>query len=195
MNPSSSLTSRWLPGETEASILEAPRHMFLFYKESNFLLDSLSRFAGDALRCGNRAVVIGMGAHLDILAERLKRQQFNVGNLIRGENYVQIDAQETLSEILLYGMPDERCFREVIEKRVICRRRGAAEAPPPAIIDEMAGLLWLDGKAEAAMRLMTLWQRLGETHAFSLCCVYPIASPVKADRPERLQVRAVAAGA
>src|SRR5260370_34806489 len=38
----------------------------------------------------------------------------------------------------------------------------------------MGALLWAEGNRAAAVHLEELWNDLGKTHAFSLCCAYPM---------------------
>jgi signal transduction histidine kinase len=40
----------------------------------------------------------------------------------------------------------------------------------------MVALLWIEGNADAAIRLEELWNDLARTHAFSLRCAYPMSS-------------------
>ena len=43
-----------------------------------------------------------------------------------------------------------------------------------AVFGEMVALLWARGNPAAALRLEELWNSLARTHAFSLCCAYPM---------------------
>jgi PAS domain S-box-containing protein len=45
---------------------------------------------------------------------------------------------------------------------------------PLAIYDEMAALLWQEGKENAAIRLEQLWNDLADTHSISVCCAYSL---------------------
>ena len=75
------------------------------------------------------------------------------------------------------GWPDAARFAEVVGG-LIERVRAASggEARRVAAFGEMVALLWMEGKADAAIRLEELWNDLARTHAFSLRCAYPMSS-------------------
>jgi signal transduction histidine kinase len=90
---------------------------------------------------------------------------------------VAVDAAETLAKFMLDGWPDAARFAEVaggLIERV--RTVSGGEARRVAAFGEMVALLWIEGNADAAIRLEELWNDLARTHAFSLRCAYPMSS-------------------
>ena len=78
---------------------------------------------------------------------------------------------------MLDGWPDPARFAEVVGgliERV--RAASGSEARGVAAFGEMVALLWMEGKADAAIRIEELWNDLARTHAFSLRCAYPMSS-------------------
>jgi len=61
---------------------------------------------------------------------------------------------------------------------VIERAQLAAEGDDARVFafQEMAALLWAEGKSGSALQLEQLWNDLGEKHSFSLSCAYPMQS-------------------
>jgi signal transduction histidine kinase len=154
-----------------------PAHVVQFYGDDGFLLDELSRFIGTALGAGEAAVVIATKEHRDGLARRLRMWGLDTNWAVAQGRYVALDAAETLSKFMRDGWPDAARFAEVvgglIEK---VRAASGSEARRVAAFGEMVALLWMEGKADAAIRLEELWNDLARTHAFSLRCAYPMSS-------------------
>jgi signal transduction histidine kinase len=154
-----------------------PAHVVQFYGDDGFLLDELSRFIGTALGAGEAAVVIATKEHRDGLARRLRMWGLDTNWAVAQGRYVALDAAETLSKFMRDGWPDAARFAEVvgglIEK---VRAASGSEARRVAAFGEMVALLWMEGKADAAIRLEELWNDLARTYAFSLRCAYPMSS-------------------
>ncbi len=156
---------------------ENPAHVVQFYGDDGFLLDELSRFIGTALGTGESAVVIATKEHRDGLARRLKMWVLDTTWPATQGRYVAVDAAETLAKFMLDGWPDAARFAEVVGgliERV--RTVSSGEARRVAAFGEMVALLWIEGKADAAIRLEELWNDLARTHAFALRCAYPMSS-------------------
>jgi len=180
------------PGDNEMSIASIPRHddvpiahwseagphahTVQFYGEDISLLKEVSCFIGAALMAGDAAVVIATKAHRDGLMQRLQSLGFDTAKAFEQARYVPLDAAETLEKFMLDGMPDAALFNEVIGS-VLGQAAAAAEGKTPrvAAFGEMVALLWVDGNAEAALRLEELWNDLARTYPFYLRCAYPMS--------------------
>jgi hypothetical protein len=131
-----------------------PAHVVQFYGDDGFLLDELSRFIGTALGAGEAALVIATKEHRDGLVRKLKMWGLDTNWAVAQGRYVALDAAETLSKFMRDGWPDAARFAEVvgglIEK---VRAASGSEARRVAAFGEMVALLWMEGKAEAAIRL------------------------------------------
>jgi PAS domain S-box-containing protein len=151
-------------------------HTVLFYGQDQVFIGSMLRFVRAALAGGFPAIVIGTRPHLDTLADLLESEGHDVGRLFQQGKYVPLDAAETSSQSLIDDTLDSKRFTDLLGG-VLARVKQAAENDKcVAIVTEMSAYLWKQGKATAAMRLEQLWNDLAETYAFSLCCLYPIAS-------------------
>jgi signal transduction histidine kinase len=152
-------------------------HVVQFYGDDGFLLDELSRFIGTALGAGESALVIATKEHRDGLARRLKMWGLDTTWAIAQGRYVALDAAETLANFTVGGWPDAARFAELVGGLIeTVRAASGSEARRVAAFGEMVALLWMEGKAEAAIRLEELWNELARTYAFSLRCAYPMSS-------------------
>jgi PAS domain S-box-containing protein len=152
-------------------------HVVYLYQESNSLLDSLSDFIGPALGGGHAAVIVASKVHSDGLQHRLTARGLDLHKASKQGRYVTLDASETLSRIMVDGMPDGGRFAEIIGG-TIARAKAVLKGPRPeiAIFGEMVSLLWTEGKTQAAILLEELWNELALKHSFSLRCAYPMAN-------------------
>jgi PAS domain S-box-containing protein len=145
----------------------AHEHLVQLYESDTFLVDQLTDFIGAGLQNGEAGIVIATPAHRSSLARRLQERH---GSL-HPDQYIALDAAETLSLFMVDGWPDERRFTAAIEDLLRRARNGGW---PVRAFGEMVALLWEEGKQDAALRLEELWDGLIHTHSFSLLCAYPM---------------------
>jgi PAS domain S-box-containing protein len=147
------------------------------YRESDSLVEALCDYIGPALAGGNTAIVVVTPRHRDALEHRLMARGMSTYKASQQGRYIALDASETLSKIMLDGMPDAAFF-ELTIGGIISGARGFLRNGHSkiAIFGEMVALLSAQGKIEAAIRLEQLWNDLAMKHSFSLRCAYPIAN-------------------
>jgi PAS domain S-box-containing protein len=142
------------------------QHFVQFYEQDEFLLDEASAFLSPGLKPGQACLVIATPEHLAGLEARLEGVSRNPGH------YVALDANETLSKLLVDGHPDAQRFEEVVAGALRqVSRNGTRHVHA---FGEMVALLWAEGRHEAALRLEEMWNQLAASHNFSLLCAYPI---------------------
>ncbi len=147
-------------------------HFVLFYDTDQFLLDSLSDFIGTGLDIGDACIVVATKAHRERLEERLKAKGLDLTTVRTRGEYVSLDADETLSNFMVDGLPEPGLFAEVIGSIVM---RAAKRRHRVRIFGEMVALLWGEGNHAATFRLEELWNDLRHTtYPFSLLCAYPM---------------------
>jgi PAS domain S-box-containing protein/excisionase family DNA binding protein len=142
-------------------------HIVQLYETDASLLDAVAGFIGAALRAGDAGIVVATQPHRDGLQERLRAQGLDMGD----GRYVALDATETLSRFMGYGMPDPARFADVIGGVVEGAARGGRRV---RVFGEMVALLVADRNQAAAVRLEELWNDLLERLSFSLFCAYPM---------------------
>ena len=161
-------------------------HTVQFYGEDGVLLDGLSRFIGDSLETEGSAVVVATAVHREGLIRRLEARGIDIAAAIERDNFIVLDAVETLSKFMLEGWPDPVRFAEVIGSIITRAKEAACDANGRlAIFGEMVAILWAQGKFDAAVQLEQHWNRLRQTHSFALRCAYPMAGFNREDHGEQ----------
>jgi signal transduction histidine kinase/ActR/RegA family two-component response regulator len=146
-------------------------HFVQFYESDGFLLNSLSGFIGAAINNGMPAVVVATKAHRDGLDELMRANAVDVNNALASGKYVSLDAAETLSKVMIEGLPEPRRFNEVLGGVISSVTDGRSRV---RAFGEMVALLWAEGNHAGAIRLEELWNDLQKAHSFSLFCAYPM---------------------
>lgn len=151
--------------------MKAADHFVQFYESDEFLLDSLAGFIGAGLDAGDTCIVVATPEHGSSLGERLSLSGRDIAAASDFDQYIFLDASETLNSIISKGYPKQERFARVVGSLV---DRAARRGQRVRIFGEMVALLWAEKKRDAAVRLEEMWNGLGRTHAFSLFCAYPM---------------------
>lgn len=156
--------------------LRTGEHIVQFYEDDDFLVEEVSEFIDDGLSRGEAAIIIASDAHLHALKAALKKKRGdeNLRALTARKSFILLNANETLSQFMDDGWPDEQRFNATIEP-VLAQARAGTNAPVRAF-GEMVAILCAQGKSEAAIRLEELWNKLAKRHFFSLFCGYPMSA-------------------
>jgi hypothetical protein len=160
-------------------------HSVQIYDDSDCFLDALEGFVAGALRTGDAAVVIATPAHQDSLRGRLTAEGFDLDAARRRNQYIALDAAETLGLFMRDGWPDEALFRECVQG-ILDRARGNGRRV--RAFGEMVALLWAEGHSGATVRLEHLWHSLCQQEAFALFCAYPRAGFTKDATASMLEI-------
>ena len=151
------------------------QHVVQFYEDDSFLVEGIARALSPTLSSGDSAVVIATGPHRDALSAELAMRGLDAARLEANGQLILLDAAETLNQLLVEGWPDEARFVQVISNLLDKAEAAATGAGTISAFGEMVSLLWIDGKAEAALRLEQLWNDLQHTRSFSLLCAYKMS--------------------
>ena len=165
------ITTQKLAPSSLWSNMSKSGHFVHFYETDAFLLDSLSDFICTGLVLGDICIVLATQAHRENLEERLAATGLDlVAATTRGE-YIALDAAETLSKIMIDGLPEPERFARVIGSTI---SQAAQSHRHVRVFGELVALLWAEGNHAAVIRLEELWNDLGKLHPFSLFCGYPM---------------------
>ena len=159
---------------SDISAEKAPhRHDVLFYSDDTVLLDSVTHFIATALTAGNAAIVLATKSHQDSLLQRLKAVGVDTDGALQQGTYILLDAIDTLSAIMVNGLPDPVRFFERIGGFIEAATRAATlEESQVVVFGEAVNLLLAEGKADAAIRLEQLWNEVGRTFGLDILCGY-----------------------
>ena len=145
-------------------------HLVQIYEDDDAFLDSLEGFIAGGIMAGDGVVVIATPPHAAALNTRLTRRGIDVASAIEADQFLLLDAEDTLSQFMINDWPDDLLFRELVT-RLLQRAKG--EGRRVRAFGEMVALLWAQGNNGATVRLEHLWHRLCDEQSFSLFCAYP----------------------
>ena len=163
--------------------LGALPHSMQVYDADAHLLDAVSHFTGTGLAAGEAVVVIATASHRDQLDTRLRTQGVDVATARAREQYVLLDAAETLAQVMVDGCPEAQRFVDVVGGVIA---HVGSRFPRVRAFGEMVALLWAAGNLDAALRLEALWNELAARHPFSLLCAYPLRGFARAAQAPQL---------
>jgi hypothetical protein len=145
-------------------------HFVQFYDEDAALIESVASFLESGLRAGAACIVIATPEHRASLDARLRSCGFDLDDALTIRQYVALDAETVLMDLLVDGVPDRGKFDEIVEPVIA---HAGLHHPRVLAFGEMVALLSQDGKHDMAIALEKLWNKLALRHAFSLFCAYP----------------------
>lgn len=123
-----------------------------------------------ALARGDAVVCIATDAHRRLLESRLNRAGTDLRRARRAQQYVYLDAIESLVRVTVDGSPDVVRFAEVIGAPI---DRVAARFPQVWIFGDMVALMCAYGNRAGAIRLERLWRSFNEARSVFRYCAYP----------------------
>ncbi|HEX4265567.1 MAG TPA: PAS domain S-box protein [Verrucomicrobiae bacterium] len=148
------------------------KHLVQFYESDEFLADRVSEFIAAGLEAGEGGLMIATPGHREAVEKRLLEKGLNLTALTAANEYFSLDASDTLSQLMANGLPDEALFHRHVDDLVTKAGNGGRRGV--RAFGEMVGLLWAEGKRDAAIQLEGLWNGLNRAPAFSLLCAYPV---------------------
>jgi hypothetical protein len=150
--------------------LSACDHCVQIYEDDGVFLDALEGFVAGGIRQGDAIILIATPLHLHGLKCRLEQNGFDVNAAIARDQYIALDARETLAKFMVNGWPDDELFAKLIDDLLA---RGRARHRRVRAFGEMVAMMWADGLCGATVRLEHLWARLCAEKEFSIFCAYP----------------------
>jgi hypothetical protein len=152
--------------------MSACEHFVQIYDDDRVFLDTLEGFIAGGLLAGESGVVIATPKHLPALEARLERKGIDVAAAKASDQYIPLEAEETLSLFMTAGWPDDRLFERTIADILERAMRGGRRV---RAFGEMVAVLWEQGHHAATVRLEHLWSELCRDQKFALFCAYPKA--------------------
>jgi hypothetical protein len=145
-------------------------HLVQFYEADSVFLDTLEGFVSGGLTAGESAIVIATPAHRQILEQRLTSRGFDVEHAKSQDQYIPLDAEQTLGLFMKQGWPDDERFFKLVRELLTRARRNGRKV---RAFGEMVAIMWARGEHGATVRLEHLWHQLCSSEGFSLLCAYP----------------------
>jgi len=145
-----------------------------FYSDDAGLLDDLTQFIGAALKAGNAAIVVATESHRESLLPRLQAQGLDIRTAIDQGRYVTLDAADTLSALMLNGMPDQDRFLNFLGNLMTVSKAATGKQARVSIFGECVHLLCAQGNAEAAIQFEKLGNQLAKIYDVDILCGYSL---------------------
>ena len=149
-------------------------HAVRFYEDSNSLCRIVSGFIAEGLALDQPALIIATKPHLDCVVRNLTNATIDVEALQKKGDLLLLDARQTLATFMVSGQPDPDFFKATAGSALEQVARGRSKTI--RAYGEMVDVLWKDGQSAAAIKLEMLWNRLANTHDFSLLCGYAMGN-------------------
>jgi DNA-binding NarL/FixJ family response regulator len=170
--------SRTLAGhafaETSETGIHDKGHAVQFYTDDAVLLDELAALFRGSLGEGRSVAAIMTSSHRSDLERRLLAQGVDVREATQNGRLCMFDADQALSEFMQPAGPSrERFLSEFGNILHKLEDTSVAKGSGVVLFGEMVAVLWAQKKYDAAIRLEELWNELGLTSSFYLCCAYP----------------------
>jgi hypothetical protein len=150
--------------------LASTDHLIQLYENEQAFITALEGFAGSGFLAGESVIIIGTGEHLKAFNNRLVAHGFDINKLIATDQFLSLDAEETLQNFMLGNHPHEERFFKLV--RGLVRRAGQGKRKVRAF-GEMVALLWKNGNREATVELEALWNKFCAQENLCLFCAYP----------------------
>lgn len=145
-------------------------HVVQIYDGESNLIDTLQNYVLDGIKKNECIILIATPEHIRKIEEGLLEHGIHLDTLKAIEQYITLDADNTLSKFMVDGLPDENLFKTTIsavfEKPLLNNYKIRA-------FGEMVSLLWSRGNKKATVELEVLWNRFCSTTSFTLFCAYP----------------------
>lgn len=145
-------------------------HSVQIYEKDKYFFDTLEGFVGCGFISGDSVVIIATLSHIEILNERLRKQGFDLEAMKATDQYIILDARETLSKFLVNNWPDEKLFNDLITQIITRAKKNNRKV---RAFGEMVALLWEQGHRGATVNLENLWHELHRKESFTIYCAYP----------------------
>jgi len=149
-------------------------HAVRFYEDDTSLCRIVSGFVAEGLALDQPALVIATQPHLDAILKNLTAAAIDVDRLKKSGELLLLDARQTLATFMVNGQPDPDFFKASATKSL--EQLGRGRAKTIRAYGEMVDVLWKDGMSAAAIKLEMLWNRLANSHDFSLLCGYAMGN-------------------
>jgi DNA-binding NarL/FixJ family response regulator len=155
----------------------APHHEVGFYSDDRFLLEDLTQFVSAALKRGSGAIVVATESHRNNLLPRLRAQDLDIAVAIEQGRYIQLDAADTLTAVMVNSMPDPARFLKCLGDLIaIATKAAKGQQGRVAVFGECVHLLWAQGNAEAAVQFEKLGNQLAKMYDVDILCGYSLDS-------------------
>jgi hypothetical protein len=144
----------------------ARSHTLQLYRDEKFLIELARSLINVRLNgCGSVLVIMTSKHRKDVQAALTEEELEN-----EGLRFLDID--DLLPQFMVEDWPNGPQFLQSMATILIsARQRGRVY-----VFNEMTGVLFAEGKSDAALKVENMWHSLAIQHQFSLRCAYPLSA-------------------
>jgi hypothetical protein len=146
-------------------------HILQIYESDDVILNSLEGFVTTGFDAAESVIIIATDEHIRGLNKRLIAAGYDLKRLQEEDQYLPLNAHETLEKFMVNDWPDEKKFINVVTN-VVSLAKGKFNRKVRAY-GEMVAILWAKGNNGATVNLEQLWNKFCATEQFCLFCAYP----------------------
>jgi hypothetical protein len=150
-------------------------HAVQFYGNEESLFTTVAGFLSEGLVSREPAIIIATPAHCAAIERHLCGRLIDCDQARRNGDLVMIDAEEMLGQFMIGDVPDPELFEETVGLIVRQMLDGRGRIVVRAY-GEMVDVLWKQGRAESAIKLEILWNKLAMKYSFALLCGYAMGN-------------------
>lgn len=151
-------------------------HDVAFYSDDAAFVVGFADFIAAALHAGKSVILVSTGTHRTSLSERLLEQGVDILTAHRQGRYFPLDVIDILPTFMANDLPDPvRFFRIVGGLIADAARASQGQTSRVAVCGETASILWSQGKADAAIQVEQLCNRLAKQHGLDILCGFPLS--------------------
>ena len=134
---SSNNREHWNDAEIFWAELAPAEHLVQIYEEERVFMNALEGFVIGGIRCGDGVIVIATEDHRNELEHRLLICGIDVDRGRSRGQYIDLDAEDTLSKFMIGEWPDDDLFQRTVTE-IVSRARGEGRGANGARV-------WRDG--------------------------------------------------
>jgi DNA-binding NarL/FixJ family response regulator len=152
-------------------------HQVEFYSDDAAFVVGFSCFIEAALRSGGAVIVVATESHRTSLFQRLREHGVDVVAVIEQGRYRSLDVADTLSTFMENDLPDSVRFLQIVGDLITAAAQATAgERSRVAICGECASILWAEAKADAAIQVEQLCNKVAKRDGIDILCGFSLSS-------------------
>ena len=164
----------------------ARSHEAMFYSDDAALVFGFGGFIEASLDAGKSVIAVLTDSHLASLRERLRELGIDLAAAVEQGRYYALDVADILPTFMRNDLPDPVRFLGVVGDLVVTAALATSgNASRVAICGETASILWAQGKADAAVQVEQLCNRLAKQYETEVLCGFSLDT---FDREEDRQI-------
>lgn len=145
-------------------------HVVQIYEDREVFMNLLEGFVAGGITVGDCVIVIAETQQLKDLQKRLVSHGLDLEALSARNQFIALDAAETLAKFMVNDWPDFQLFMVTMNALF---QRARQKYQNIRAFGEMVALLWAQGNSGATVMLEYLWNTFCEKEKFALFCAYP----------------------